>query len=109
MNVNKGFQVFGGTVHTGPTAIGDNAHAVQNGVDPLALVNTIQRLLAAHPETPTEATAVTDEVATELTAEKPDKRKLQRLLDHLAKVTAPVDPVAKAVNDLSAAVTATNP
>ncbi|PPK70619.1 hypothetical protein V5P93_000501 [Actinokineospora auranticolor] len=104
-SVNKGFQVFGGTVNTGPVAIGDNAQ-VHTGQSPVELVDAIRRLLAARDDLPPEAAEVTEEVADELGQETVDKGRLARLLDTLVKLVAPVEPVATAVSDLSNAVAA---
>ncbi|SDD25155.1 hypothetical protein [Actinokineospora iranica] len=105
MEVNKGFQVFGGTVNLGQAAIGDNASVHIGQPDPTAALNTLRHLLATHEVSP-GATELTDEVATELEQPTPDKGKLQRLLDALTKLVAPVEPVATAVSDLSTAVAA---
>ncbi|WP_018682479.1 hypothetical protein [Actinokineospora enzanensis] len=72
----------------------------------MRLVDAVRRLLAGRDDLPQAAAEVTEEVATELAQPKADKGKLQRLLETLVKLVAPVEPVATTVNDLSHAVAA---
>jgi hypothetical protein len=108
VNINKGFQVFGGSVNTGPTAVGDNARAeVHHGrPDPTAALTELRALLADREDLPEGTIELTERIATELGRPTPDRAELRRSADRLGALVADVAPVAAAVGSLAQAVAA---
>jgi hypothetical protein len=110
-NINYGVQQFGGTSQVGVQAVGTGAMAVAGKVDVgrpetdlAALLATVRRLVDEHADAlPDTAATTAQTLGEELASKKPSRGTVLQLVDRLAKLVAPVEPVANAVGDLAKA------